>query len=94
MGAAIDEASLARTLVIFLKRPVVDTTGLTGYYDFDVKWRAPDSQDGTPHVRGSMGVGFGQLNSVLQDQFGLQLKKSTGDVKHWVVDHIEPPTAN
>jgi len=106
VGAAMDDesgriigkkstmAGLASCLVIFLKRPVVDATGLQGYYDFDVKWRAPEQPEGTPRFRGFSSVGFGQLNSVLQDKFGLQLKKSTGDVKHWVIDHIETPTAN
>jgi len=106
VGAAMDDesgriigkkstmAGLAGALVIFLKRPVVDTTGLQGHYDFDVKWRAPEQPEGTPRVRGMMGIGIGQLNSVLQDKFGLQLKRATGPVEYWVVDNVDHPTGN
>jgi uncharacterized protein (TIGR03435 family) len=44
-------AGFARMLVIFVKRPVVDQTGLNLYYDFDVKWSAPESADGQPPAR-------------------------------------------
>jgi uncharacterized protein (TIGR03435 family) len=106
VGAAMDDesgrmigkkstmTSLASALVIFLKRPVVDATGLQGYYDFDVQWRAPEQPEVTPRMRGMMGVGIGQLNAVLQDKFGLQLKKATGPVEYWVVDSVEHPTEN
>ncbi len=84
----------AKMLAVFLKRPVADRTGLKGYYDFDVKWSAPESPDGERPGPGLGAAGLGMLISNLQDQFGLRLTKGTGSVKYWVVDHVEPPTDN
>jgi len=87
-------AGMARMLVIFLKRPVIDATGLQGYYDFDVSWKAPPSPDGQRPDEGYGATGGGLLISTLQERFGLRLTSATGPVKYWVVDHAEPPTEN
>jgi uncharacterized protein (TIGR03435 family) len=87
-------AGLATALTIFLKRPVVDKTRLKGYYDFDVKWSAPEAADGQPPAPGLGAEGIGLLMSALQNQFGLHVTKATGPVEYWVVDHVESPTAN
>ena len=86
-------AGIATALTVMLKTPVIDRTGLRGYYDFDVKWRAAeaDKQAASP---GFGAEGISLLISNLQKQFGLRLQKSTGPVEHWVVDHVEPPTSN
>ncbi|MBS1859182.1 MAG: TIGR03435 family protein [Acidobacteria bacterium] len=106
VGAAMDNSSgrmigerstmagLAGALVIFLKRPVIDRTGLTGYYDFDVKWRSPETPDGQPPSRGFDTEGAGLLISNLQSQLGLRLRKIRGPVEYWVVDQVKPPTEN
>jgi len=85
---------LATALTLFLKRPVVDQTELKGYYDFDVKWSAPEAPDGQPPALGLGADGIGLLISTLQNQFGLRVTKTTGSVEYWVVDHVEPPTGN
>ncbi len=85
---------IANALTIFLKRPVNDKTGLTGYYDFDVKWSALESLDGQPPSPGLGADGTGLLISMLQKEFGLRLTKTNGPVEYWVVDHVEPPTGN
>ncbi len=86
-------AGMAMALAVFLKQPVVDQTGLKGYYDFDVRWSSPEGLEG--QSSGGLGTeGLGLLISNLQSQFGLQLKKTTGPVTYWVVDNVEPPTEN
>ncbi|MDE3168092.1 MAG: TIGR03435 family protein, partial [Acidobacteriota bacterium] len=77
VGAAMDNVSgrmigskstmsgLARSLVIFLRRPVEDRTGLRGYYDFDVKWRIPETPDAPTGPRGFGAEGAGLLISNL-----------------------------
>jgi uncharacterized protein (TIGR03435 family) len=55
-------AGLASVLALFLKRPVIDQTGLKGYYDFDASWSAPEaprraaSRPGFRHRRGCLTV--------------------------------------
>ncbi len=85
-------AGLASALRLLTRTPVVDETGLTGYYDFDVKWSgsgemAPETQFGGTEL-------VGLLISNLQTQFGLRLTKATGPVEYWVVDHVEQPSDN
>jgi len=85
-------ATFAGALTIMLKQPVTDATGLKGYYDFDVKWSAPESPDKSPPGFGAEGVSL--LISALRDQFGLRLTETDGSTEVWVVDHVEPPSEN
>ena len=85
---------LATALTIFLKRPVVNQTGLKGYYDFDLKWSAPETPDGQPPAPGLGPEGIGLLISMLHNDFGLHITKTTGSVEYWVVNHVDPPTEN
>ena len=94
IGKKSTMAGFSRMLPIFLKRPVADRTGLKGYYDFDVKWTAPEPPDGQRTGSGFGAVGVGLLISTLQDQFGLHLRTTTGPVEYWVVDGVEQPTDN
>jgi uncharacterized protein (TIGR03435 family) len=91
IGRKSTMAGVAKALVIFMKRPVVDNTGLKGYYDFDLKWTAPEGTEVGPRL-GPDGIGL--LRSALEDQLGLRIRTVTGPVKYWVVDHVEPPTEN
>jgi uncharacterized protein (TIGR03435 family) len=93
IGRKATTAGLAIALAIFLKRPVVDQTGLKGYYDFDVRWNA-DAPPGQPPAPGLGTEGEALLISNLQSQFGLRLMKGSGPVRYWVVDHVESPTDN
>jgi uncharacterized protein (TIGR03435 family) len=85
---------VAKMLSVVLKWPVVDATGLTSYYDLDMKWNDPDAPAGQPRVTGFGAENTGLLNSILQDELGLRLTKANGPVEYWVVDHVEPPTVN
>ena len=85
-------AGMATALSIFLKHPVIDQTGLLGYYDFDIRWSAPETTEGQSGGLGAEGLGL--LVTTLKDRFGLYLSNSTGPVRYWVVDHIAPPSEN
>jgi uncharacterized protein (TIGR03435 family) len=88
-------ASLASALNQLTQRPVVDETGLKGYYDFDVRWSGPEARDGQATESEFGGPELvGLLISNLQTHFGLRLTSITGPVEYWVVDHVEPPTSN
>ncbi len=91
IGAKSTMAGLAKALTVFLERPVIDETGLKGYYDFDLKWGAATGQPSDSNVRRGR---WWLLVSFLQERFGLRLTNSTDPLEYWVVDHIEPPTPN
>jgi uncharacterized protein (TIGR03435 family) len=86
---------LAVSLDLLAGKPVIDETGLSGYYDFDVTWKGPELPDGQAPERQFGGPELvGLLISNLQSQFGLKLTSATGPVEYWVIDHIDPPTEN
>jgi uncharacterized protein (TIGR03435 family) len=79
-----------------LDRPVVDKTGLSGRYDFDLEFTPDESQFG--------GV-FGKLASTddsakpslftaIQQQLGLRLEPAKGPIEALVIDHVERPSEN
>jgi uncharacterized protein (TIGR03435 family) len=81
---------IAKTIEPHLKRPIIDRTGLTGYYDFDIRWSAPDP---TPDS-GAGADAVALLISILPERLGLRLTRANGPVQYWIVDHVEPPTEN
>jgi uncharacterized protein (TIGR03435 family) len=77
-----------------LDRPVVDKTGLTGRYDFDLEWAPDETQFG-----GEVGVASADAQSppfftALEQQLGLRLEATRGPVEALVVDTAERPSAN
>ena len=77
-----------------LDRPVVDRTGLTGRYDFDLEWAPDETQFG-----GEVGVAPPDAQSspfftAIQQQLGLRLEATRGPIEALVVDGAERPSAN
>lgn len=94
---------LAHALSALVGRSVDDKTGLTGNYDFSLKW-TPD-QGSTPMV-GPAGGGPPPQNdasvdpngptlfTALEEQLGLKLQSEKSKVDVIVIDHIDLPTEN
>ena len=78
---------LVSWLSLSLRSPVVDKTGLTGTYDFTLKF-GPITQ---PAVSDS---NVPTLLDAVQDQLGLKLVLGKGPLEVIVVDHIERPSRN
>jgi uncharacterized protein (TIGR03435 family) len=77
--------TLTGTLSHALGRPVIDKTGLTGFYFLGVlKWAGDDS----------VGSSLPSLFALMRDEYGLELKAESGPVPVLVIDHAEKPTAN
>ena len=88
-------AGLTSALSLLTGRPVIDESGLNGYYDFDVTWQGPEASNGqVPETRFGGPELIGLLISNLREQFGLRLSSTIGPVEYWIVDHVEPPTDN
>jgi uncharacterized protein (TIGR03435 family) len=77
-----------------LDRPVVDKTGLSGKYDFDLDWAPDETQFGGDVPVASTEAPAAPLFLAMQDQLGLKLTATRGPVDALVVDKAEQPTAN
>ncbi len=88
-----DFAGVMQTAV--LDRPVVDQTGLTGRFDFTVKWAPDDSQFNghAPPASPSDDPPPG-LFTAIQEQIGLKLDAVKAPVDVLAIDHVEKPSAN
>lgn len=96
--------NLVRHLSRQLGRTVVDRTGLTGKYDFTLKWTADERQ--APMLRGAEGTQPGSggtsepessgpsIFTAIQEQLGLKLESQKGPVEILVIDHVERPSEN
>jgi uncharacterized protein (TIGR03435 family) len=93
-------ASWMQTAV--MDKPVIDETGLTGRYDFHLKWTPDDAQ--FAQFRGTNGpfqprAGENadappSLYRALQEQLGLKFTATKAMVDIIVIDHVEKPSAN
>ncbi len=87
-GSSMDE--LVATLTGQFGRPVIDKTGLTGRYDFVLKYkgrwdldRPADDLDPMP-----------PLDHALMEELGLKVEPAKAPVKVLVIDHIDKPSPN
>jgi len=84
-------------------RVVVDKTGLSGIYDFTLKWTpmattvaGSTDSNGSAQTEGGAAVDATgpSLLTALEEQLGLKLDPQKGPVEVLVIDHVEQPTAN
>ncbi len=66
--------------------PIMDKTGLTGYYDFLLQW-TPEEAPGDINLGPS-------IFTALQDVLGLRLVAGKEPVDIIVIDHVERPSEN
>jgi uncharacterized protein (TIGR03435 family) len=69
-----------------LRAPVLDRTGLTGPFDYNIVFSREDNPSDTG--------GPPALTTALQEEMGLRLEKTKSQVEMIVVDHVEKPSAN
>jgi uncharacterized protein (TIGR03435 family) len=77
-----------------LDRPVVDRTGLTGRYDFDLEWATDESQFNGEVPAASADANAAPLFTAIQQQLGLRLVATKAPVDALIVDKAERPSAN
>jgi uncharacterized protein (TIGR03435 family) len=77
-----------------LDRPVVDKTGLTGRYDFNLEWAPDESQFGGDVGAAPSDTPVPPFFTAIQQQLGLRLEATRGPIETIVVDHAERPSAN
>ena len=84
-------ATVARSFGTLLRMDVIDATGLTGYYDFNFRWKAPPDPNALPPSPGLGPEGQALFFTTMKDQFGLRFSRESGPAQYWIVDHVEPP---
>jgi len=77
-----------------LDRPVVDQTGLTGRYDFDLDFAADETLFDGALGKAPDDVGKPGLFGAVQEQLGLKIEPTKGPVETLVIDSVERPSGN
>jgi uncharacterized protein (TIGR03435 family) len=85
------------------ERPVIDKTGLTGYYDFTLAFLPEKLRGAVEGDRVPLPPGFNKENlpqamlelpslfDALKQQLGLKLEAQKGPMDYYVVEHVEKP---
>jgi uncharacterized protein (TIGR03435 family) len=96
-GGGFPLSQLAMTLSQTVRRPVVDKTGLSGMWDFELTF-APDLQQGPPGSPpallngGPVDPNAPSIFTAVQEQLGLKLDSQRGFVDVTVIDSASLPT--
>ena len=82
-----------------MDKPVVDQTGLTERYDFNLNWTPDQSQFASfgahiPPPNPDDPNPLPSLYTALQEQLGLKMESTKANVDVMVIDHIDKPSAN
>src|SRR6266576_756202 len=95
-GKGLRLTALAQLLTEELDRTVVDKTGLTGKYDFTLKWTPDESQGAMFKGPESppADISGPSIFTAIQEQLGLRVESKKGPVEILVVDHAERPSEN
>ena len=83
IAGGVTVAELASTISRRVDRPVIDRTGLNGFYDVDLTW-APTTitpDDTKPSIF-----------TAVQEQLGLRLERSRGPIEVLVIDSVDRAT--
>jgi len=88
-------AMLCAVLTNWMHRPVMDQTGLTGNYDYVLKY-APDPAESHlfPPESNPPDPAGPSVFTALQEQLGLKLESRKGQVEVIVIDRVAKPTEN
>ena len=83
--------------MLVLDRPVVDRTGITGRFDYNVTFTPDDSEfNGHPPKlpQTESSDSAPNLFAAIQEQLGLKLDAQKTSVDVIAIDHVEKPSAN
>jgi uncharacterized protein (TIGR03435 family) len=75
-------------------RPVVDHTGLEGFYDFTLTFVPDPSRRTGPNGEPLASFEGSNLAEALREQLGLKLESARSPVQVFLIDHVEKPSEN
>jgi uncharacterized protein (TIGR03435 family) len=85
-------ADLTKALDEVVGSPVVDRTGLTGTWDYDLRWTLPAGPPAEPNQQTI--ESSAQVFTGLREQLGLKLEATRAPYDVLVVDAVSRPTSN
>jgi bla regulator protein blaR1 len=100
-GTGFPLTNLASSLVQFVHRSVVDRTGLSGHFDFEVKFTPDQLPPRPPGLPADQPIRMNGVEidpngpsifTAVQEQLGLKLDAQRGPVEVLVIDSVERPT--
>jgi len=100
VGQRVALARIARELSPFAGRSVQDRTGLSGSFDFQLRWTPDVSNESNDDGDKLKSAGVTSDSSgrslfvAIQEQLGLKLEPQQGQVEILVVEHAERPSEN
>jgi bla regulator protein BlaR1 len=89
-GGGVSMLQLANALAQFARRPVIDRTGLSGFFDFDLRY-APAGRGGAPPPASDERP---SIFTAVREQLGLALEPAIGPVDVLVIDRADMPSGN
>jgi uncharacterized protein (TIGR03435 family) len=92
IGNKASISDLAHLIEPVTHTPVLDRTGFTGEFSFDIKFAPTDPFTGP--LGNAIGASSPTIFAVLKDQLGLKLEATKAIVDTWVIDHAEKPSEN
>jgi uncharacterized protein (TIGR03435 family) len=90
---------LANDIAWVTRRPVLNRTGITGYFSFEIFFAPADLYPDSPAINRAVQEGSPILTSpslfkVLEDELGLKLESSRAPVEVLVIESVERPSEN
>jgi uncharacterized protein (TIGR03435 family) len=93
---------IAQELSVFAGRPVLNRTGLTGHYDFQLSWTPDQGLSENDKLAGNKvqaaGITLDQSGAsfftAVEEQLGLKLQPQRGQIEVLVIDRAETPSEN
>jgi uncharacterized protein (TIGR03435 family) len=96
VGKAVPVSAIVTFLSGRLGRPIQDRTGLSGRYNWELKWMPDENEfriDGGPVTRGVSDAGPSLITAV-REQLGLRLVSTRIAIEMLYINHAEKPKAN
>jgi uncharacterized protein (TIGR03435 family) len=89
-GQGVSMTELADQLSRMVDRPVINKTGLTGFFDLKLEYSPVESQSTAP----APDLPAPDIFTAVQEQLGLKLEATKTQVDVLVIDHAEKPSEN
>jgi len=83
-GRCAPVSQIARTVAVTLRMPIVDKTGLTGMWSYELAYLDPSAREPEPQLTA--------FTTALEEQLGLKLESARGPVDVLVVESVQQPT--